>query len=685
MCGFAGLVSPSSTDLDRVVQRMLEPIRMRGPDDSGIWIDSDNGVALGHRRLSIVDLSPTGHQPMHSHTGRFVIDFNGEIYNFRTLRRDLEKLGAQFKGTSDTEVMLSAFEHYGVSSALSRITGMFAFAVYDRDERTLHLARDRMGEKPLYFGWAPSGHGLYFGSDLRALTEGLSATERRSFPVSNVGATLLLKYGYIPAPHTIFEGVYKLLPATSLSFSLTDCATKPATFSPYRGETGVIAPKSYWDLARVVGRGESPALQQLSLSEASVELEQRLSAIVADQMVADVPVGAFLSGGIDSSTVVALMQSVSPRPIETFSIGFTDPAYDEAPYARAIARHLRTTHHELYVSPEDLLRVVPTIAGTFSEPFADSSQIPTYLVSQLARTKVTVSLSGDGGDELFAGYPRLLWARRLAQIRRVAPHAARNAFAAVATALPVTMLNAALRAADPLLPRSLAFRELGAKLHKVAEALRARCDEEMYDILLTVVGNELLNQLGQDLLLPPVAMTDPRAWPVPDTHISNSANIGDWLTWADTAQYLPDDILVKVDRCAMAHSLETRVPFLDHSLIEYVYSLPHRLRNAQSPGKPLLKSVLARHVPTALIDRPKMGFSVPIERWLRGELRDWAQALLTRDRIEATGVLSNAAVQALWNEHQSGRSNHHTQLWHILMLCDWQRAYVEMLPGQVRP
>lgn len=667
MCGIAGAILPNTRALEPVVHAMLAPIATRGPDDSGVWCDQKTGIGFGHRRLSILDLSAAGHQPMLSHCGRFVITFNGEIYNFQSIRHELSHRGVAFKGNSDTEVMLAAFEAFGVIDAVQHFRGMFAFVVADLSEQTVYLARDRAGEKPLYYGWAPmtagTGAGLFFGSDLSALTAGLSELKNERFVVSRPNSSLFLKHGYIPSPHTIYEGIYKLEPGTILALTLPDCLKRPSKFSEFADASERIAPKRYWSFANLISAGPSPALKDISNDDAIDMLDLKLQNVVANQMISDVPLGAFLSGGIDSSTIVAIMQSVSTKPVETFSIGFSDPSYDEAPFANAIAKHIGTNHHELYLNPKDLLDVVPKLSQLFSEPFADSSQIPTYLVAQLARKHVTVSLSGDGGDELFSGYPRLLWAQKLARIRGVIPAPIAHVVGTILSSIPTNLLTGAAKQLSGLLPKSLVFRDIGVKMHRAGDALSAQSNQAMYDQLLAVIDQKHL-RLQPGVVLSHTAMTDAGRWP-------QNTNFGDWLTWADSAQYLPDDILVKVDRCAMAHSLETRVPLLDHTLVEFVYSLPKQLREAQSPSKPLLRGVLARYVPTKLFDRPKMGFSIPVDSWLRGELNEWAEAVLSKDSIARLGVIDPEYVSAIWSEHQSGRANWQAQLWNVLMLAAW--------------
>ncbi|MBI3543286.1 MAG: asparagine synthase (glutamine-hydrolyzing) [Deltaproteobacteria bacterium] len=644
MCGISGFLEAgpgaANAALEAVVRSMALAIAHRGPDDAGAWADASAGVALGHRRLSILDLSPEGHQPMVSRDERFVVVFNGEIYNFAALRAELEQLGHRFRGHSDTEVMLAAFSQWGCEPSLRRFAGMFAFALWDREARLLHLARDRLGEKPLYYGWC--GATLVFGSELRAL-EKHPAFRREPDQIDRGALALLLRYNCIPAPHTIYKNVRKLPPGALLTFR-AESASSEATRWP--------APAAYWSAVDVASRGAADPLK-LSDAAARDELDKTLRHVVGEQMVADVDLGAFLSGGVDSSTIVALMQAQSKRPVKTFTIGFSEEGYDEAAHAREVARHLGTEHTELYVGARELLDVVPRLATMYDEPFSDSSQIPTFLVSQLARKHVTVSLSGDGGDEIFAGYNRYLWAPRIWRRMRPVPRPLRAAVAAAMRALPEPVLRAALALASPLLP---AMRLPMDKIHKALDVLDCASMEEIYLRLRSHLRDPASVVLGA---------TEPASPSFPVRADLRGLQCLDALT------YLPDDILAKVDRAAMAVSLESRVPFLDHRVVELAWRLPEHQRVRDGQGKWLLRQVLYQYVPRELVERPKAGFAVPVGAWLRNELRDWAEAQLSETRLRNEGFFDAGLVRARWDEHLSGRRDWQYHLWDVLMFQAW--------------
>jgi asparagine synthase (glutamine-hydrolysing) len=643
MCGIAGfLASGARGDAATTGLAMAAAIASRGPDDAGVWTGLDGAVVLAHRRLSIVDLSPAGHQPMQSPSGRWTIVFNGEIYNHLRLRTEL---GEQpWRGHSDTETLLTGFDRWGLRGTIERCVGMFAFAAWDAQERTLVLGRDRFGEKPLYYGW--QGDAFLFGSELKALAR--FPSWRRE--IDREALALYMRHNCVPAPRSIYRGIFKLPPASLLAL-------------PFGAAVGMLpAPETYWRLTDVAERSLTDPFRG-SDAEAVDELERLLKAAVADQMVADVPLGAFLSGGIDSSTVVALMQAQSARPVRTFSIGFHEQGYDEAQHAKAVARHLGTEHMELYVSPAESLAVIPRLPEIYDEPFADSSQIPTFLVSQMARRHVTVALSGDAGDELFGGYTRYFAAAGAWARIGTVPRPLRRIAAAAAKTLPVGAWDRVFRAADPLLPRSLRWTHPGDKLHKAAGVIAAADGGALYRGLVThwepadvVIG------AGE-----------------PDTVIGQPygrvGSLTEQMMLWDGVTYLPDDILVKVDRAAMAVSLETRVPMLDHRVAEFAWRLPIDLKVRNGEGKWALRQVLYRHVPRALIERPKMGFGVPIDHWLRGPLRAWADDLLQEDRLRADGFFIAAAVRRLWNEHQTGVRNWQYLLWDVLMFQAWKARW----------
>jgi asparagine synthase (glutamine-hydrolysing) len=615
---------------------MVNTLHHRGPDDQGVWSDAEAGIALSHARLSILDLSALGHQPMVSRSGRFVIVFNGEIYNFQGIRARLVARGHTFRSESDTEVLLEAIAEWGVEAAVLELVGMFAFAVWDREERMLVLGRDRMGEKPLYYGW--TGSSFVFASELKALR--VHPAWRGT--IDRQALTLYLRHSYVPAPYTIYEGICKLRPG---------CLLRIARFVP--GSTP--DPEPYWDLEKAIEAEEQPGFG--TDAEAVDELERLVRHAVGQQMVADVPLGAFLSGGIDSATVVALMQAQSSRPVKTFTIGFDRSSHDEAPAARRIARHLGTEHTELYVSPEDGLALVPELSRIYDEPFADSSQIPTLLVSQLARRSVTVSLSGDGGDELFAGYgtyhrgPEI--ERRVARI----PTSVRRGLGRL-------LLSPSVSAALAWLGRRDGGR-VADRAARLGEILESRSPLAIHRALHS-------------------------HWPAPASVVRHGTEPVSWFTsgrvpWpgrtfaermllTDASTYLPDDLLVKVDRAAMAVSLETRVPLLDHRVVEFAMRLPWHLKVREGVGKWILRQVLYRHVPRELVEGPKKGFAVPMAEWLRGPLREWAGDLLDRHRIERQGLFRHRPIADKWAAHQAGACDWSHPLWNILMFQAWHEA-----------
>lgn len=653
MCGITGFLGfPAEASAGDVLRSMAAAIAHRGPDDDGYWLDAENEVALGHRRLSIVDLSPNGHQPMVSADGRFVIAFNGEIYDFREVRSELEACGLAppWRGHSDTEVVLAAISAWGVERALQRFTGMFALALWDRAARKLVLARDRIGEKPLYYGWA--GRTFFFGSELKALRR----WPRWQPEIDRGSIALLMRHDYVPAPYSIYRGVFKLVPGTYLEVSLDDARRGPGS-----DPREPLPSRVYWSLRDTV---RSAAGERFAGTdhEAADELERLLRLSIGRQMVADVPLGAFLSGGVDSSTVVALMQAQSNAPIRTFTIGFHEDSYDEAVHARAVARHLGTDHTELYVTPAEAMSVVPDLPALYDEPFADPSQIPTHLVSRMARSHVTVSLSGDAGDELFGGYNRYFIGRRLwDRIGRI-PGGLRRAASRGLTALPPETWDGFFARIGPVLPRAARQRNPGDKLHKLAEILDAAGSEDFYRGLVSHWRKPASLVLGSRE--PRTILDLPGQWPPLDDFTER-------MMFLDSVSYLPDDILVKVDRAAMGVSLETRVPLLDQRIVEFAWRLPLAMKVRNGTGKWLLRQVLYRHVPRELIERPKMGFGVPIDRWLRGPMREWAESLLDERRLRSEGWFDPGQVRAAWADHLSGRRNWQYHLWDVLMFQAW--------------
>ena len=625
MCGIAGVFGGSARIEPETVRHMAAALAHRGPDDEGVWVDADASIGLGHRRLAIVDLSAAGHQPMPSPRGRFVITLNGEIYNHLDLRAQLrsEGLEPQWRGHSDTETLLAGFDGWGVKETLQQASGMFALAVWDKASRALILARDRIGEKPLYYGRAKGAESPFlFASELKALHRHPAFDPE----VDREALGLLVRYLAIPAPLSIYRGISKLMPGTMLT--LADGQAEPAI-------------EAYWSGAEIARSGLTNPLR-LDAGTAAGELERVLERAVGRQMMADVPLGAFLSGGIDSSTVVAMMQKLSPRPVKTFTVGFGENAFNEAPYAKTVAKHLGTDHTEIYVSPEEARDVIPRLPIIYDEPFADASQIPTHLVSALARRQVTVALSGDGGDELFGGYGRYAltakWGKRFGVI-------------------PRPLRTSAARALRNI-PAAQKFR---GKLLKGASMLASASQDEAYDLMLSQWPDPTLCVIGAGGSRPPL-----------DNGIHSLAGI-DRMMAQDLLDYLPNDILAKVDRAAMAVSLETRVPLLDPEVVQFAWRLPLDFKIRGGTTKWLLRQVLYRHVPRELIERPKMGFGVPLDKWLRGPLRDWAEALLEERRLRDEGYFHPQAVREVWNAQLRGQDNGF-KLWTVLMFQTWLEA-----------
>lgn len=649
MCGVAGFLTRDRDDADamaRIGERMATRIAHRGPDDAGVWIDQAAGVVLSHRRLSILDLSAAGHQPMQSECGRFLLVFNGEIYNHLELRArlDADARAPAWRGHADTETLLACFAAWGVEHTLQATVGMFAIALWDRGERTLVLARDRMGEKPLYYGWQ---NGVFlFASELKALQAHPAFAGR----IDRDALALLLRHSYVPSPYSIYQGIRKL-PAGSVL----------RVRSPAGVGVAAAEPVPYWRVHDAVAEGLSEPFAG-SDTEAIDALEAQLRTSIGAQMLSDVPLGAFLSGGVDSSTVVALMQAQSTLPIRTFTIGLGSTGYDEAGHAAAVAAHLGTDHTELQIRADDALAVIPRLPAIYCEPFADSSQIPTFLVSQLARQQVTVALSGDGGDELFGGYNRYLAAGRAWRHSRRLPAGTRRLLAKALLAVTPRGWDRVFAAIDPLLPRDLRLALPGDKVYKFAGVLGIDSGQEFYRTLTSHWTDPTSVVIGATE--PPTWITDPGGSPATDS-------LEHWMMAMDALTYLPDDILAKVDRAAMANSLETRVPLLDHRVVELAWRMPMRFKIRDGQGKWLLRQVLYRHVPRALIERPKMGFGIPLEAWLRGPLRGWAEALLAESRLREGGYLRPEPIRAMWSEHLRGSRNWQHHLWTVLMFQAW--------------
>jgi asparagine synthase (glutamine-hydrolysing) len=652
MCGIAGFVARQplgEAQARSLAHAMAERLVHRGPDAEGVWSDTDGRVALGHRRLSIIDLSAAGNQPMTSASGRWTIVFNGEIFNYQEIRATLDRTSQgtrKWRGHSDTEVILAAVEQWGVIGTLRELAGQFAIGLWDDMEKQLYLARDRFGEKPLYYGFV--GSSFAFASELKAF----SVLPDWNPHIDEVSSTLYLQYSYVPSPRSIYQGVWKV-PAASM------LCLKPAMVE--RQELPVGEP--YWDARQFVAiTGDKERVSDEH--EVFQRLEVLLKEAVACRMMSDVPLGAFLSGGIDSTTIVALMQEQSTAPIQTFTLGFPVQGYDEAPYARRVAEHLGTSHTEVYVMPQDAREVIPALPDIYDEPFADSSQIPTFLVSRIARADVTVVLSGDGGDEIMGGYNRYAYLPGLWRHFGCWPPAFRGALSKLATSIPVSAWDTLGSASQVFRPTALRQGLVGDKVQKLAGLADARSLEDAYRLLTTNQNWRALaaTRTQPSSELPPVSET----WSV----------LHRMMYW-DSRTYLPDDILCKVDRASMACSLEARAPFLDHRLYEYVASLPDNYLIRGGQTKWLLRQVLKTRVPETLTARPKSGFGIPIGEWLRGPLRDWAEDLLDAKTLGETGVFDVQSVQHLWNEHVSRRHDWQYDLWTILMFEAWRRKWME--------
>ena len=643
MCGFAGFLS-SRSDYNAtgevVVSIMADRIVHRGPDDSGVWADAEACIAFAHRRLSIVDLSPAGHQPMHSACGRYVLIFNGEIYNHFALRSELRKAGCdpEWRGHSDTETLLASFAFWGVSATLQRAVGMFAFALWDRRERCLTLGRDRFGEKPLYYGWVATS--FIFGSELKALR----AYPGFDNPVSRSALGLYMQHCTVPSPYSIYDNIFKLQPGYMLTLLAEDVSGKILHIEPY------------WRLTDVVSQGQADLI--LNEREAITQLDDVLREAVSLQALADVPLGAFLSGGIDSSVIVALMQAQSERPVQTFTVGFDESGFDESPHALAVAKHLGTDHYAFRVTAEDARSVIPLLPQLYDEPFADSSQIPTYLVCKAARQNVTVALSGDAGDELFGGYNRYFLGPRVWKRFSKMPYRLREVLGIAIQQVPIEGWDYFGRILG-----SQGFSRLGDTAHKLAYRMKTvNSLDDLYRSLVT--------EWPQDMV--PVKSAPHFTTLLDDRNLVAGISAAEHrMMFLDSLTYLPDDILTKVDRAAMGVSLETRVPFLDHRVAALAWRLPLDMKIRGGEGKWALRQVLYKYVPRKLIERPKAGFGIPVGQWLRGPLRDWAETLLDENRLKREGYLKPAPIRKIWQQHLSGRYDQTVKLWTVLMFQAW--------------
>jgi len=643
MCGIAGFIDPRGFNAEhagRVGTAMCGAIAHRGPDDAGIWMDPQRHVLFAHQRLAIIDLSKSGQQPMQSASGRYVLCFNGEIYNHQELRSELDACGKapRWRGHSDTETILALIDAYGLERALQKFVGMFALALWDNEIKEVFLARDRIGEKPLYYG--KNGDIFLFGSELKALR----AHPEFAPTIDRDALCLFLRHNYIPQPFSIYQGIHKLPPGHFIKLGAN------------------ATPTAYWSVDGAVQAAQKNPFEG-SDEQALNVLDQVLMQSVKSQMQADVPLGAFLSGGVDSSLIVAMMQAQSLRPVKSFSIGFEDKQFDEAPFAKEVARHLGTDHHELYVSAEQARGVIPNLPKLYDEPFSDSSQIPTFLVSEMARQHVTVSLSGDAGDELFGGYNRYTWGNSIWSKLSAVPKPARHLAAATITRVSPANWN---RFAAPLLavaPQKFKHANVGDKLHKLAGVMGAASPEDVYQTLISHWDSPAdIVKNGQEAA---TILTSPG-------DVASQLPFVERMMYYDMLSYLPDDILVKVDRAAMGVSLETRVPFLDHRVVELALRLPMYLKIRGGVGKWCLRELLYRRVPKHLIERPKTGFAIPVGNWLRGPLREWAEHLLDTRRLTSSGYFNAQQIETKWREHLSGDRNWHYYLWDILMFEAWR-------------
>ena len=644
MCGIAGFYSlcNSRDNFDRNLNCMINKLEHRGPDHKATWFDLNSGIALGHNRLSIIELSEYGHQPMISYCKKYVIIFNGEIYNHKLIRSRLPK-SIRWRGNSDTETLINAISFWGLEKTLSNIVGMFAFAIWDRNQEKLTLVRDRLGEKPLYFGYKKNT--MLFSSEIKSI----EAFPETSFNIDRNSLEQYLRFGYIQAPNTIYEGIYKLPPGNLIEFSKNDI------------REGLI-PKSskYWSFELITKQQESDLFLGSDI-QAIDQLENLLKNSISGQLLADVPVGAFLSGGIDSSTVVSIMQNQSSNPINTFTIGFEEFEYDESKSARKVASYLGTNHKELFVSPDDALSIIPKLSEVYDEPFADVSQIPTFLISKFASENVKVCLSGDGGDELFCGYSRHSYGPKIWHLLRKIPFSLRKVFAIFIQKVPPSTWDNFYYFCEIFLPKYLKVNFPGNKLYKISDLITY---DNLYDVYLSLISSW---DSSENIVLKTNYSKFSNSFEFSEFKLNDNHQ----LMYLDSINYLPNDILVKVDRAAMASSLETRIPLLDHRVVEFAWKTPleMKLRNKQS--KWILRQVLKRYIPENLVEGPKKGFDVPIAKWLRGPLKDWANELLDEKMINSQQYLLSSQIRKKWNAHLSGKYDWSKQLWTVLMFQAW--------------
>lgn len=655
MCGIVGYCQSDRHDFQRITSSMADAVEHRGPDDSGVWWDESVGIAFGFRRLAILDLTPEGRQPMHSQSGRYVIVFNGEIYNFLDLKTELVRKGNRFRGGSDTEVILAAFETWGVEKSVLKFNGMFAFAVWDSKEQELFLVRDRIGKKPLFYGWCNGC--FFFSSELKAI-------RRHPKFVPEVDRGALRQYmqrGYIPFPLSIYRYIYKLIPGSYLKISKDGLTRRPTNFTPYLCGAGGNGPVPYWDLMEAAIKSQANPFQG-DENEAVEELEKLLCDATKKRMIADVPLGAFLSGGIDSSLIVAIMQSKHRDPVKTFTIGFDEADYNEAQFARKIAEYLKTDHTEFYLTSDEGLQIVPLLPNMFDEPLADASQIPSFLVSRLSRRDVTVALCGDGGDELFVGYNRYIWPQQILFRLGLMPQYLRRTLSRMGLGLSPSRRNQLAGILAKFTPHAIRPRRPGESLEKLLRIISAQDADDLYASLTTYWPADCV--LGEESSRPQYSM-------------ENMQMLSDFLMrsmFLDLGGYLPEDLLAKVDRASMAASLEVRAPLLDYRIIEFAASIPSLIRAKNGEKKYLLRSLLSRYIPRELFERPKMGFSVPIGRWLHGPLKGWAEDLLDESRLKAEGFFDQELVSSRWEEQLRGVRNWQNELWTVLSFQAWNQA-----------
>ena len=674
MCGITGFFKLNEMDIsvaESILKPMNDSLLHRGPDASSIFSDLDSNLLMGHRRLSILDTSSGGLQPMHSHSENLVIAFNGEIYNHNELRCALEKQDdtIRWNSSSDTETLLEAFEQWGIEDTLTKLRGMFAIALWDKTEKNFYLIRDRFGEKPLYYGWVEDGQNTIFsfGSELKALRKYPNFSNK----ISQQALLQYFSYMYVPCPLSIYDGIFKLEPGCILKISSQPPKCKMDEIPhPISGQVFLhesLSINRWYDFKEVV----NSAAQNLftDYDEASSALEAELEKVITMQSLSDVPLGAFLSGGVDSSAIVALMQKQSKKPIKTFTIGFEDPDFDESTFASEVASHLKTDHSELLVTAKDAQSIIPDLPHFYDEPFADYSQIPTYFVCKSAKQAVTVSLSGDAGDELFGGYNRYLMAPRLWSKFSKVPSFFRKIVGMILLAIPIKFWDLISHQYNQITNQQNNFVHFGEKVHRFAARLRfINSEDDLFSSLISEPSADqivLINEAGSQIDRKNAKfLTDS----LPTYGVNDLASK---MMYLDTLNYLTDDILCKVDRAAMSNSLETRVPFLDHKIVELAWRMPLEMKINHSEGKSILRNILYKHVPKKLIDRPKAGFSIPLGDWLKGPLKEWAEVLLESSRIEKEGYLNSSYVNQLWVEHLAGKRDGTFKIWSILMFQSW--------------